>query len=99
MKDYQSVWQLTILNHVVGASRREVQNVTKLSRQQVQNFTKIIKSVKIIECHCYVLDHHKKCIEISTNMPTIGLFFRETGLKMWEFLQTNLGKSKMAAVL
>ena len=34
---------------------------------------KMSQSVKIIEFHYYIWNHHKKCIQISTDMPGIGL--------------------------
>ena len=43
----------------------------------VHKFTKIVKNVKIVEFHYHIWNHHEKCIQISTNMPGIGLVIRE----------------------
>ena len=40
-----------------------------VSRRQVKNF----KYFKILEFGDYIWNHHEKCIQISTNMPGIGL--------------------------
>ena len=34
---------------------------------------KMFKNVKILECSDYIWNHHEKRIQISTNMPGIGL--------------------------
>ena len=38
----------------------------------------MFKNVKILEFGGYFWNHHKKCIQISTNMPGIGLEIWET---------------------
>ena len=38
-----------------------------------QNGHKMLKNVNIIEFGDYIWNHHEKCIQISTNMPDIGL--------------------------
>ena len=48
--------------HAAGVSRRQVKNVTKVS-----------KISNILEFGDYIWNHHEKCIQISTNMPGIGL--------------------------
>ena len=45
-----------------------------------KNGHKMFKNVKILECSEYIWNHNEKCIEISTNMPGIGL-------EMFEFLR------------
>ena len=56
--------ELKILNayHAADMSRRQVQNVPKSS-----------KNSNILEFHDHIWNHHEKCIQISTNMPGIGL--------------------------
>ena len=56
------------------------------SRRQVKHFPKYL-NVKILSFCGYIWYHHKKCIQISTNMPGIGLVIRETD-------ETNLKKTK-----
>ena len=46
-----------------------------------QNLTNFVKNVKIVEFHYHILNHHEKCIKISTNMPSIGLVIREITVK------------------
>ena len=57
----------TALNafHAAGECRRQVKNVT------------ILKNVKIVEFHEYILNHREKFVQKSTNMPGIGLLIRE----------------------
>ena len=52
--------------HAAGECKRQVKNVTNLE-----------KNVKICEFNDHIWNHHEKCIEISTNMPGIGLVIRE----------------------
>ena len=42
-------------------------------RRQVKNITNLVKNVKIVEFHYHIWNHHEKCIQISTNMPGLGL--------------------------
>ena len=46
-------------------------------RRQVKNITNLVKNVKIVEFHYHIWNHHEKCIQISTNMPGLGLEIRE----------------------
>ena len=57
-------------------------------RRQVQNFTKLSKNVKTLEFHDHIWIHHEKCIQISTNMPSIGSLIHEINVKIWERKQT-----------
>ena len=57
-----------------------------LSTQQTlqttgQKFHKIVKNVQILDFGDYIWNHHEKCIEISTNMPSIGLIICEIGFE------------------
>ena len=40
-------------------------------------FEMLIFSKRLLECSDYIQNHHKKCIQISTNMPGIGLLIPE----------------------
>ena len=46
-------------------------------RRQVKKLTYFVKNVEIVEFHYYIWNHHEKYIEISTNMPSIGLVILE----------------------
>ena len=39
----------------------------------------------MVELHDHIWNHHKKYIEISTNMPNIGLVIPEITCEMLEF--------------
>ena len=42
-------------------------------RRQVKNVPNLVKYYfKIVEFHDHIWNHHEKCIQISTNMPSIG---------------------------
>ena len=43
------------------------------------------KNVKIVEFHDHIWNHHKKCLQISTNMPSFGLIIPEITCEMLEF--------------
>ena len=45
-------------------------------RRQFKNVTNFVKNVKIVEFHDHIWNHHEKCFQISTNMPSIGLFLK-----------------------
>ena len=49
-------------------------HVSKMS----QNVTIILQNVKIVKFHYHIWKYHEKCIQISTNMPSIGLIIRES---------------------
>ena len=51
-------------------------------RRQVKKLTKFVKNVKIVEFHYHIWNHHEKCIQISTNMPSFGLAFPEITCEM-----------------
>ena len=50
-------------------------------RRQVKNLTNLVKNGKIVEFHVHIWIHHKKCIQISTNIPGIGSVNREITVK------------------
>ena len=54
-------------------------------RRHVINLTNLVKNVKILEFHDHIWNHHEKCIQQSTNMPSIGLVIPEITLEMLEF--------------
>ena len=60
--------------HVAGECRRQVKNVKNL-----------VKNCKIVEFQYHIRNHHEKCIQISTNMPSIGLVIPEITCEMLEF--------------
>ena len=62
--------------HAAGVSRRQVSQ---------QTFHKSLKNVNIMEFGDYILKHHKKCIQISTNMRDIGLEMCDT----WRVLRNK----------
>ena len=49
------------------------------------------KNVKIFEFRYHIWNHNEKRIQISTNMPSIGLVMSEVGFKMHKF-EANLKK-------
>ena len=57
-----------------------------LSRLHVQIYTKSSKNVNIIEFDYGFWNHRGKCIQISTNMPSIGSVIRELDVT---FLETK----------
>ena len=54
-------------------------------RRQVKKLKIIVKNVEIVEFHYHIWNHHEKCIQISTNMPSIGLVIPEITCEMLEF--------------
>ena len=54
-------------------------------RRQIKKLTKLVKDVNILEFHDHIWNHHVKYIEISTNMPSIGLVIPEITCEMLEF--------------
>ena len=55
------------------------------SMRQVKNVTKLVKNVEIVEFHDHIWNHNEKCIQISTNMSSIGLVIPEITCEMLEF--------------
>ena len=43
------------------------------------------KKIKFVNFHYQIWIHHEKCIQISTNMPSIGLVIPEINSEMLEF--------------
>ena len=59
-------------------------------RQQVKNLIKFVKTVKIVEFRDHIWNHNQECIQISPNMPGIGLAIPEITCEMLEnFEKTN----------
>ena len=58
-------------------------------RRQVQNLTTFVKNVEIVEFHDHIWNHNEKCIQLSTNMPSIGLVIPEITCEMLEFLENK----------
>ena len=56
-------------------------------RRQVKNVTNFVKNVNIVEFHDHIWNHHGKCIQISTNMPSIGLVMPEITYEILEFFE------------
>ena len=54
-------------------------------RRRVKHLTHFVKNVKIVEFHDHIWNHHEICIQISTNMPSIGLVIPEIPCEMLEF--------------
>ena len=54
-------------------------------RRQVKNITNFVKNVNIVELRYHIQNHHEKCIQTSTNMPSIGLVIPEITCEMLEF--------------
>ena len=46
-------------------------------RRQVKNVKNVVKNVNIVGFHDHIWNHHEKCIQISTNMPSIGFVIPE----------------------
>ena len=64
-----------------------IHQVAGVSRRQINKNTKMFKNVNIIEFSYFSWNHHEKCIEISTNMPSTGLVIREIDVDIcanWE---------------
>ena len=40
----------------------------------------------MLECHDLIWNHHKKCIELTTHMPSIGLEIPEIAFEISELL-------------
>ena len=59
-------------------------NAAGISRRQVKNVTNFVKNVRIVEIHDHIWSHHKKYIQISTNMTVIGSLIREKGVNISE---------------
>ena len=54
-------------------------------KRQVINLTNFVKNVQIVEFHGHIWNHHEKCIQLSTNMPSIGVVIPEITCEMLEF--------------
>ena len=46
------------------------------------NLTKFVHFLKIVEFHDHIRNHDEKCIQLSTNMPSIGLVIPEITSEM-----------------
>ena len=54
-------------------------------RLQATKLTKFVKNVEIVKVHDHIWNHNEKCIQLSTNMPSIGLVISEIISEMLEF--------------
>ena len=75
---FSSVFQISLLMSTVASVNTfhmadDDKNLTKCTK----NVTKCTKKVNIPEFGDYIWNHSEKCIQISTNMPGIGLGIRE----------------------
>ena len=68
--------------HAAGDCRRHDKNVTKFTKY-------VVKNVKIVEFPYHIQNPHEKCIQLSTNMPSIGLVIPEISCEMLEFLENK----------
>ena len=66
-----------------------VNHAADLSRRHSTVFAKMFKNVNILEFGDDIRIHHEKCIEISTNMPSIGLEISEIAFEISEFLRKS----------
>ena len=57
--------------------------MTLISRRRVKKFTTVLKNVNILEFGDFNWNHHEKCIQISTNMPGIGLILEKQTDFVW----------------
>ena len=51
-----------------------------VNRRHVKQFAKMFKNVNCLEFGDVIQNHHEKCIEISTNMASIGSLIPEIAL-------------------
>ena len=65
------------LQHLPRGSR------VQTTGQKVYKFGK--KSVKIVEFYYNIRNHHEKCIQISSNLPSIGFVIPVITCEMLEF--------------
>ena len=54
-----------------------------------QNLTKFVNNVRIVEFHDHIWIHNEKRIQISTNMPGIGLQIREIAFNISEMSESK----------
>ena len=62
----------------------------------------ISQNVNIVEFRYYIWNRHEKCIQISTNMPSIGLVIPEITFEVLEFWKNNTifhGKTMTACLV
>ena len=72
---------LDIIKKIYGRKNKETHfhcNIWHFARDRREQTTstkyhKIVKNINILEFGDYIWNHHEKCIQISTNMPGIGL--------------------------
>ena len=60
-----------------------------MSRRQFKKCHQIVKNVNILESRDRIWIHHEKCIQVSTNMPSIGSLIRETHVKITEIWESK----------
>ena len=54
-----------------------------------KKLTNWVKNVNIVKFHDHIWNHHEKCIQISTNMPSIGLVIPEIACEMFAFWENK----------
>ena len=60
-----------------------------VNRRHLNNITTFSKNFKILEFGDDIQNQHEKCIEISTNMSSIGLEIPEIALEISEFSEKS----------
>ena len=83
------LWARCVLSYMWWIRYVNTYNVAGVSRRQDQNVTNLVKNVKIVEFHNHIRNSHEKCIQISTNMPNIGLVIPEITFDMLEFRENK----------
>ena len=64
-----------------------------------QKITNFVKNVKIVEFHDHIWNQYEKCIQISTNMPSIGLVIMLYALTIWDvIIEICFKKTNMADI-
>ena len=53
-------------------------------RRQVKMLTSFVKNVNNLEFHDHIWNRNERCIQISTNMPSIGSLIREIAIEISE---------------
>ena len=65
-------------------------NTRYLVHSQCFYHAKMLRNVRIVEFHYCIWNHHAKCIQISTNMPGIGLVNCKIAYEIWQtYVETH----------
>ena len=75
--------KITICINTYHAALACADDMSKMS----QNGQKMVK--KWLKCYYHVWIHHEQCIQMSTNMPGIGLAIREIAFEILKMLRTQ----------